>query len=252
MKNIRTFVAILLAVAFAAAVNGQTVVRSLDTTNPNKPKEEQKQTQTQNNDNQNVVTNETNPNQHLERQSEQQNYHDRFSFWGFAAGYVYEFPVYDGKAGDGMSGMRIPFHFNYVFKTAPVGIYGLIGYEFNKASIEANVVSSSYKTTIDYTVHRIPILAHISYNLGNERLGVILHGGPGLNILAGGQSKYMNDAKKKTYKKESIESGCDFTLGLGAGLVIKKTIIIHFGFNGAVTGDGVHQCDLDASVMFAF
>lgn len=243
MKNIRLFFIICTVLVFAASVSGQTVVRSLDNTNPNTPKQEKK---TNDNEDDNY-DNQNNPNRHEKATvTDDPGDYSRYSLWGFGVGYAYEFPVSGGNAGDGMHGMRIPVYFNHVFKSAPVGIYGLIGYEFNKSK------SKIYGTTYETLVHRIPILAHVSYNFGKPNTSFFFHGGPGLNVLAGGSMKYLKDAKKKKYEKTSMKSGCGFTLGFGMGFVINKTLIIHFGFNGALTGDGAHQCDLDASVHFAF
>lgn len=233
MKTTRFLFTIMLAVAFAVSTNGQTVVRSLDGDNPNQPKEEQKKQQ----DNQTKQdnNNQYNPNQY-QKQNTVRNYHDEFTFWGFGAGYVYSFPVVDGSASDGQHGVRVPLYLNYVFKNAPVGIYGLFGYQYNKSTSGKNSVET----------HRLPLLLHVSYNVGNDKVCWFFHGGPGLNILAGGKVKYEGE-------KTSVKSHCDFTMGLGIGMRIKKSLMFHVGFNGALTGDNkTHVCDVDASIHLTF
>lgn len=174
------------------------------------------------------------------------------SFWGFGGGYAYEFPM-GGESSQGMHGLRIPLYFNTVFKKVPLGIFGLVGYEFTKMEQKVNMYSTKYKTTIEYTVHRIPVLAHMSLNFGDKSsFSVFLHAGPGLNILAGGQSKYLKNQQKTEYQKDPIDGGCDVTLGAGVGLNF-KSLMVHVGFNGGlIKKSGVNQGDLDVSLMFAF
>lgn len=232
MKNIRLFFAVGMALLFAVSVSGQTFVRSLDDLNTNEPTQEQ-----QSND-----QDQTNPNRNAAQQVKNDNkgFADLLSFVGFGAGYVYEFPTGKGSSNNGIHGVRVPIQFNHVFKNTHAGIYGLVGYEYNKGKIGGST----------YRIHRIPVMLHASVNFGDSKVGVILHGGPGLNVLAGGNSE-SKDNKNKT-KKDSVKSDCDFTMGAGVGLVI-KSLMIHIGFNGGLTeNSGLHQCDVDASLILFF
>lgn len=229
MKTIKILLTIIAASMFAITTNGQTVVRSLGTTTSNSSttvQSEQSKT--------------INPNGTSERQDVTD--YSQLSFWGFGGGYAYEFHTNKGEAQKGAHGGRIPICFNKVFKKSPVGIFGLTGYEFSR--ITTKVQNYSFETT----VHRIPLLVHMSWNFGKPDLGVFIHGGPGLNIAAGGQTKYYENKK---WVKNKIDGGADFTLGVGIGVVIRSGII-HFGFNGSPIGkSGVHQCDLDVSFILA-
>lgn len=230
MKTIKILLAIFAASVLAITANGQTVVRSLGTTNSSSSttvQSEQSKT--------------LNPNGTSEKQDETD--YSKLSFWGFGFGYAYEFHTYKGESQKGAHGERIPICFNKVAKNSPIGIFGLTGYEFSK--ITTKVQNYSFETT----VHRIPLLLHMSLNFGRPDLGVFIHGGPGLNIVAGGQTKYYENKK---WVKDKIDGGADFTLGAGIGVVIRSGII-HFGFNGSPIGkDDIHQCDLDVSLIFAF
>lgn len=241
MKNIRLFLAICMALLFAVSVSGQTFVRSLDDLNPNVPKKEQQEQQGQQDQQQSNDQDQTNPNHYVAQQpkTDQNSFTDLLSFFGFGAGYVYEFPTGKGSSNNGLHGVRVPIQFNHVFKNTHAGIYGLVGYEYN----EGKIGGSTYK------IHRIPVMLHASVNFGDSKVGVILHGGPGLNILAGGKSEIKSG--KKT-EKGSVKSDCDFTMGAGVGLVL-KSVMIHIGFNGGLTENGgLHQCDVDASLILCF
>lgn len=245
MKNIRLFFAVGMALLFAVSVSGQTFVRSLDDLNPNVPKKEQQGQQDQQDQQQSNDQDQTNPNRHAAQQVKNDNkgFADLLSFFGFGAGYVYEFPTGKGSSNNGLHGVRVPIQFNHVFKNTHAGIYGLVGYEYNKNEVKAD------GATLTNKIHRIPILLHASLNFGDSKVGVILHGGPGLNILAGGKSEIKSG--KKT-EKGSVKSDCDFTMGAGVGLVL-KSVMIHIGFNGGLTENGgLHQCDVDASLILCF
>lgn len=245
MKNIRLFFAVGMALLFAVSVSGQTFVRSLDDLNPNVPKKEQQDQQGQQDQQQSNDQDQTNPNHYVAQQpkTDQNSFTDLLSFWGFGAGYVYEFPTGKGSSNNGLHGVRVPIQFNHVFKNTHAGIYGLVGYEYNKNEVKAD------GATLTNKIHRIPILLHASLNFGDSKVGVILHGGPGLNVLAGGKSEIKTG--KKT-EKDSVKSDCDFTMGAGVGLVI-KSLMIHIGFNGGLTENGgLHQCDVDASLILCF
>ncbi|MBQ0007985.1 MAG: hypothetical protein KBT40_04630 [bacterium] len=243
MKTTKKLLVVCTFVLLTVSVNCQTVVRSLDNgNNPNIPKKEKDEQQTNNQD-------QINPNKYVvqETKTNQNNNINDLSFFGIGAGYVYEFGsgksddgLVEADPGKGMHGFRIPIYFNYVFKKTHVGIYGLAGYE-------CNIHNEKYVKT---TVHRVPILLHASLNFGSSNnFGIFLHGGPGLNILAGGKQEIGTGNKKET---KSVESKCDFTMGAGLGFVIKK-VILHVGFNGSLTDDhGIHNCDVDASLIFTF
>lgn len=210
MKSIKLFLAVVAAIVFSTSVNGQTVVRSLNSTNQEQDK--------------------TNPNGHIEQQNGQKD-NSMYSFWGFGFGYVRKF--YSGE-GDGLNGYRIPLYVNRVGKNSPVGFFGLIGYENN-----------SKTGSTEIKIHRIPILAHASVNFGDRKTGTFLHGGVGLNYLAKGKMTL----KKQDYSA-NIDSECDFTIGVGFGVVINQSGIIHAGINYAFEDD--HASDFDISIMYIF
>lgn len=225
MKSIKLFLAVVVAIVFSTSLNGQTVVRSLNSTNQEQDK--------------------TNPNGHIEQQNGQKD-NSMYSFWGFGYGYVRKF---NSGGGDGLNGYRIPLYVNRVGKNSPVGFFGLIGYEHNGADVDVLNIYGN-KTKMEVKIHRIPILAHASISFGDRKTGAFLHGGMGLNYLAKGKGEYMIDPKNKKYETVTMDSKCDFTIGVGAGVIFKQSLMIHAGVNYALEKD--HASDFDISIMFIF